>query len=258
MPHSKTLLVRPPSSRMAEGQITHIAKPTSVSHERAQAQWEAYVDIYRAEGWTVVEVPVADDCPDCVFIEDAVVMFGNTAVITAPGTPSRAAEPVAVEAAIRAALPDVCVARIEGTGTLDGGDVLKVGKDVYVGLGVRTNAEGVRQLRRIVHAEGYCLHAVPVTKALHLKSAVTALPDGTVIGWLPIVDNPSIFPRFMPVPEEHGVAVVVLSDEHVLMSNDAPETTKLLERMGFTVTTVGISEFEALEGCVTCLSVRVR
>jgi dimethylargininase len=62
----------------------------------------------------------------------------------------------------------------------------------------------------------------------------------------------------MPIPEEHGVAVVVLSDEHVLMSSDAPETTKLLQRMGYTVTTASISEFEALEGCVTCLSVRVR
>ncbi|BEI86497.1 hypothetical protein CcaverHIS002_0607840 [Cutaneotrichosporon cavernicola] len=231
---NKTLLVRAPSSRMAEGQITHIAKPSSVSHEDALKQWAAYIDIYRSEGWTIVEVPVADDCPDSVFIEDTVVMFGNTAVIAAPGTPSRAPEPVEVEKAIRKALPHIKVHKIEGEGTLDGGDVLKVGKDVY--------------LRRIVHAEGYTLHAVPVTKALHLKSAVTALPDGTVIGWMPIVDNAGIFPRFMPIPEEHGVAVVVLSDEHVLMSNDAPETTNLLQRMGYKVTTVGISEFEALEG----------
>ncbi|CAK9782689.1 dimethylargininase [Cutaneotrichosporon oleaginosum] len=254
----KTLLVRPPSSRLAEGQITHIAKPASVSYTAALAQWQAYLDIFRAEGWAVVQVPVADDCPDCVFVEDAVVMFGDVAVITAPGTPSRAAEPVAVEAAIRARLPHIRVHSITGDGTLDGGDVLKVGKDVYVGLGGRTNGEGIKQLRRIVHAEGYTLHAVPVTKALHLKSAVTALPDGTVIGYLPIVDNPHIFPRFMPIPEEHGVAVVVLSDEHVLMSSDAPETAALLRRMGYTVTTAGISEFEALEGCVTCLSVRVR
>lgn len=166
---NKTLLVRPPSSRMAEGQITHIDKPTAVSHSNALKQWAAYVDIYRSEGWTIVEVPVADDCPDCVFIEDTVVMFGNSVVITAPGTATRAAEPAAVEKAIREALPHITVHKIEGEGTLDGGDVLKVGKDVYVGLGGRTNAEGIRQLRRIVHAEGYTLHAVPVTKALHLS-----------------------------------------------------------------------------------------
>lgn len=171
MTTTKTLLVRKPSSRMAEGQITHIAKPTKVSHAAALEQWAAYVDIYRAEGWNIVEVPVADDCPDCVFIEDTLVMFGNTAVITAPGTPSRAPEPVEVEAVLRKALPHVTVHRIEGEGTLDGGDVLKVGKDVYVGMGGRTNGEGIRQLRRIIQAEGYTLHAVPVTKALHLSES---------------------------------------------------------------------------------------
>jgi dimethylargininase len=163
---------------MAEGQITHIAKPTAVSHSAALTQWAAYVDIYRQAGWKIVEVPVADDCPDCVFIEDTVVMFGNTAVITAPGTPSRAPEPAAVEKAIREQLPEIKVAKIEGEGTLDGGDVLKVGKDVYVGLGGRTNGEGIRQLRRIVHAEGYTLHAVPVTKALHLSES------GWASGWV--------------------------------------------------------------------------
>lgn len=168
---NKTLLVRAPSSRMAEGQITHIAKPTKVSHENALKQWKNYVDVYRSEGWNVVEVPVAEDCPDCVFIEDTIVMFGNTAVITAPGTASRAPEPVEVEKALRAALPSIKVHKIEGEGTLDGGDVLKVGKDVYVGMGRRTNGEGIRQLRRIVQAEGYSLHAVPVTKALHLSES---------------------------------------------------------------------------------------
>lgn len=170
-PHNKTLLVRPPSSRMADGCITHIAKPTEVSHDNALMQWKAYVDIYRAEGWDIVEVPVAEDCPDCVFIEDTIVMFGNTAVITAPGTASRAPEPVEVDKVLRAALPNIKVHKIEGEGTLDGGDVLKVGKDVYVGMGGRTNGEGIRQLRKIVQAEGYSLHAVPVTKALHLSKS---------------------------------------------------------------------------------------
>jgi dimethylargininase len=99
---------------------------------------------------------------------------------------------------------------------------------------------------------------VPVTRVLHLKSAVTALPDGTVIGYPPLVDDPGVFPQFLAVPEPHGTAVVVLDDETVLMSAAAPQTESLLRGRGLTVLTVPITEFEKLEGCVTCLSVRLR
>jgi dimethylargininase len=99
---------------------------------------------------------------------------------------------------------------------------------------------------------------VPVTKALHLKTAVTALPDGTVIGYEPLVDNVTIFDRFLPVPEAHGTAVVVLSDDTVLMSSSAPQSVALVQDLGYKVVQVDVSEFEKLEGCVTCLSVRIR
>jgi dimethylargininase len=105
---------------------------------------------------------------------------------------------------------------------------------------------------------GYTVVGVPVTKALHLKTAVTALPDGTVIGYEPIVDEPRLFERFLPVPEAHGTAVVVLDEETVLMSASAPQSIALIEDLGYTVVPVEISEFEKLEGCVTCLSIRVR
>jgi dimethylargininase len=93
---------------------------------------------------------------------------------------------------------------------------------------------------------------------LHLKSAVTALPDGTVIGFAPLVDDPSLFHRFLPVPEAAGAAVVVLSDDTVLMSASAPRSAELVAGLGYRVLTTEITEFEKLEGCVTCLSVRVR
>jgi dimethylargininase len=93
---------------------------------------------------------------------------------------------------------------------------------------------------------------------LHLKSAATALPDGTVIGWPPNVDDPGVYPEFLPVPEEHGTAVVGLAAERVLISADAPRTAQLLASRGLAVERVALSEFEKLEGCVTCLSVRVR
>ncbi|MDR6613980.1 MULTISPECIES: dimethylargininase [unclassified Leifsonia] len=251
----KVALVRIPAGNLAEGLVTHIDRQP-VDAERADAQWDAYVAALSEAGWQTVEVASADSMADSVFVEDTAVVFGDTAVITLPGAESRRAEVVGTEAALRA--QGLHLERIEAPGTLEGGDVLKVGSTVYVGRGGRTNAEGIRQLRALVAPLGYTVVAVPVTKALHLKTAVTALPDGTIIGYEPIVDDPRVFERFLPVPEAHGTAVVVLSDDTVLMSSSAPQSVALVEDLGYTVIQVDISEFEKLEGCVTCLSIRIR
>ena len=105
---------------------------------------------------------------------------------------------------------------------------------------------------------GYTVTAVPMTKALHLKSALTALPDGTIIGYEPVVDDPSTFPSFVGVPEEPGAHVVILDDDLLLMSSAAPRTAAMCSDRGYRLELVDISEYEKLEGCVTCLSVRVR
>jgi dimethylargininase len=150
------------------------------------------------------------------------------------------------------------IAHITEPGTLDGGDVLKHGGTVWVGQGGRTNAEGLRQLTEHLEPLGAQVVAVPTTKVLHLKSAVTALPDGTVIGYPPLVDDPEVFDVFLPVPEEAGSHVVLLDDDTLLMSASAPRTAAMLRERGYRVVTVDITEYEKLEGCVTCLSVRLR
>jgi dimethylargininase len=253
----KIALVRIPASNLAEGELTHLDR-TPVDTELADSQWEKYVAALEAEGFTTVEVESADTHADSGFVEDAVVMLGNTAVLTSPGAESRRGEVAGVERALTALEADLSVARIESPGTLDGGDVLKVGATIYVGRGGRTNAEGVRQFRAIANPLGFEVVAVPVSRVLHLKSAVTALPDGTVIGYAPLVEHPELFTRFLAVPEETGAAVVVLSPDAVLMSASAPLTAALIEDLGYRVVTVDVSEFEKLEGCVTCLSVRIR
>lgn len=252
---TKVALVRAPASTLADGLVTHI-KRKQVDLELADQQWDGYVAALNAAGWQTVEVAPRDDLADSVFVEDTVVMLGKLAVITNPGADSRKPEVEATEAA----LVDlgVKIDRIVSPGALDGGDVLKVGKTIYVGRGGRTNGEGIRQLRAIAATQGYTVVAVPVTKALHLKTAVTALPDGTVIGYPPLVDDQGIFERFLPVPEAHGTAVVVLAPDTVLMSSSAPKSAELFRELGYRVITVDISEFEKLEGCVTCLSVRLR
>jgi len=248
-------IVRAPADTLADGQLTHLER-VPVDLELANAQWDEYVALLSNAGWDIVEVPVATAQPDSVFVEDTMVLFGDTAVIGSPGADSRAGEIVEAERTVTEL--GLTIRHIEMPGTLDGGDVLKVGRTVYVGRGGRTNAEGIRQLRALVTPLGYTLVAVPVTKALHLKSAVTALPDGTVIGYAPLVDDPSVFGRYLAVPEAEGVAVVVLADDTVLMSSAAPKSAALIADLGYRVLTADISEFEKLEGCVTCLSVHVR
>ncbi len=249
-------LVRIPASNLSDAELTHIDR-IPVNSDLADQQWDNYCAALDAEGWETIEVPAAPDMADSVFIEDSVVMFGELAVITRPGAESRSGEIVGAEQAVRE-LGGLQIERIEAPGTLDGGDVLKVGKTVYVGRSLRTNAEAIRQLRVLLTPHGYTVVAVPLTKALHLKTSVTALPDGTVIGWAPFVDHPELFDRFLAMPEEAGAAVVVLSADTVLMSASAPRSAALIADLGYRVVTVDISEFEKLEGCVTCLSVRVR
>ncbi|MFE5188990.1 dimethylarginine dimethylaminohydrolase family protein [Streptomyces sp. NPDC056628] len=202
---SKKALVRRPGPRLAEGLVTHVER-TEVDVDLALDQWEAYAGALRAHDWETIEVDPADDCPDSVFVEDTVVMYRNVALIARPGAESRRPETEGVEEAV--ASLGCSVNWIWEPGTLDGGDVLKVGDTVYVGRGGRTNAAGVQQLRAAFEPLGARVIAVPVSKVLHLKSAITALPDGTILGHEPVA--------------------------------------------------VDISEFEKLEGCVTCLSVRMR
>ncbi|MEU4388604.1 dimethylargininase [Promicromonospora sp. NPDC023805] len=251
----RTLLVRPPSARLADGELTHLER-VPVDADLAAQQWQRYVEVFRGYGWDVRAVPAAEAHPDGVFVEDAVVVFDDLAVLTRPGALTRRGEVESARPVVEAVVTEL--AQITEPGTLEGGDVLKVGRTVYVGRTARTNAEGAAQLRALLEPRGWRVVEVPVTRVLHLKSAVTALPDGTIIGYAPLVEDAGVFDAFVPVPEAEGSAVVVLDESTVLMSAAAPATTELLRGRGLTVLTTPVTEFEKLEGCVTCLSVRVR
>jgi len=252
---NRRALVRRPGPCLAEGLLTHIDR-VPVDVDLAFRQWDGYVAALQAEGWETIEVPPAPGCPDSVFVEDTVVMYDDLAVITRPGADERKPETPATEQVLRDL--GYRIAHVEAPGTLDGGDVLKHDGTVWVGLGGRTNQAGVDQLARHLAPYDAEVVGVPLTKALHLKSAVTALPDGTVVGFEEIVDDPTVWSRFLAVPEEPGAHVVLLDDSTVLMSTSAPETRRLYEERGLRVVAVDMTEFEKLEGCVTCLSVRLR
>lgn len=246
-----TVLVRAPSSRLDEGIVTHIRR-TPVDVALARVQHAAYSDALATCGWMTQQVPAAEDCPDSVFIEDTVVICEDLAVLTRPGAPVRRAEVAGVAGIIRSL--GLRTASINEPGTLDGGDVLQVGHTVYVGSGGRTNGAGIRQLRELLAPLGRTVIAVPLGEVLHLKSAVTALPDGTFL-LLPDLVPASLFPAVRPVEEDAGCHVVPLGGDRVLIAASAPRTAELLDEVGFTPVVVDISEFEKLEGCVTCLSV---
>jgi dimethylargininase len=245
-------LVRPPSSRLGDGIVTHVAR-TEVDPALAADQHARYVDALAAAAWTIREAPAADELPDSAFIEDTMVVCDGLAVLARPGAVERRPEVEGAEVAVREL--GLEVARIEAPGVLDGGDVLQVGATVYVGRGGRTNGEGVRQLR--AHLRGRTVVPVPLGAVLHLKSAVTALPDGTIVCADRSVLDTSPLPGLRDVPEEGGAHVVLLGEGRVLMAASAPRTAELFDDWGFDVVVVDISEFERMEGCVTCLSVLI-
>lgn len=249
----RVALVRAPSPRLADGITTHITREP-VDADLARRQHAAYRAALESTGWEVVDVDPADDLPDGVFIEDMLVVSGGLAVVTRPGAPERRPETTGAENAARALGLDVV--HIEEPGTLDGGDVLQVGDTVYVGRGGRTNFAGVDQLRRHLEPRGKRVVPVTLRGVLHLKSAVTALPDGVLLA-LPHHLDLDALPPVLPVEEESGCHVVPLDDDRVLIAASAPRTAALIRELGFTPVVVDISEYEKREGCVTCLNVLI-
>ena len=244
-------LVRRPSDRLAEGIVTHIDR-RPVDIVAARRQHDAYRAALTTVGWTVTEVALAADHPDSVFVEDTVVVCDGLAVLTRPGAESRVAEVAGTEVAVRELGLDI--ARIEPPGTLDGGDVLQVGRTVYVGVGGRTNHAGVAQLRDHLAPMGREVFPVSLRRVLHLKSAITALPDGTLVALPDLIDT-SVLPPVQAVSEEAGCHVVPLGGDDVMIAASAPRTAEWLASRGFNPVVVDVGEFEKLEGCVTCLCV---
>lgn len=250
-------MVRRPSPRLADGLVTHIAKQT-IDVNLAMQQWDGYVAALHDAGWDTVEAPFVNS-PDAAFIEDQVVVYKTRAVLTRSGAPERRDEQVGLGDVLRDNGYDIF--EMDAPATLDGGDVLKHGSTLWVGDGGdagRSNDTGRAMLHDVFSPIGGTVVAVPNTASLHLKSSVTALPDGTVIGYDPIVDPAYTWPNYLGMPEEPGAHVVLLGGKDLLISAAAPQSVALLETRGWHCHTVDISEFEKLEGCVTCLSVRLR
>jgi dimethylargininase len=248
-------LTRDVSPAIAQCELTHLDR-TPIDLEVARAQHEAYEQCLATAGCVIHRVEADVDTPDSVFIEDIAIVFDEIAVITRPGAASRRAETPPVAEAVARHRP---VRRIEPPGTLDGGDVLRVGRTVFVGCSERTNSAGIGQLRCALRPLGYDVREVEVRGCLHLKSAVTAVSDELLLVnrvWVPGADLTG-FELLEVHPEEpYGANVLRLADR-VIHAAAFPRTRDRLEHRGVRVQSVDMSELAKAEGAVTCCSILI-
>ncbi len=223
----------------------------------ARRQHDAYRATLERVGAQVVVLDANVAYPDAVFVEDTAVVLDEVAVVTSMGALSRREEPRGIEPELRRHRSEIV--RVALPATLEGGDVLRVGRTVFVGLTSRTNAAGVEALESVTRRFGYDLRRVRVTGCLHLKTGCTALPDGCLLvnpRWIDERDLDSF--AILHVPEaEPGAANVALVGARVIMSSAHARTIDLVRARGFEPDVVDLSEFAKAEGSVTCLSILV-
>ena len=233
-------------------ELTHLQR-SLIDVALAREQHHAYEQALRTLGCEVESLPEEPELADSVFVEDTAIVLDDVAVITRPGAPSRRAETAAIAAALEKYRELV---RIEAPGTLDGGDVLRVGRSLYVGASSRSNASGIEQLATLLLPFGYRVLRVPMHGCLHLKSAVTQVAvDQLLINSRHVERKEFQGMRFIEVDEsEPSGANALLIGEDVVYAASHPRTAEILERHGIRVHTVTISETEKAEGGVTCCS----
>jgi dimethylargininase len=220
---------------------------------RAEEQHAAYNESLRRAGAVVEVLPADPTLPDSVFVEDTAVVFDEAAVVTRPGTPLREREVPAIEAALSAYRE---LLRIVPPATLEGGDVLRLGRHFYVGISSRTNDEGFSQLASIVGGFGYRATPIDVKGCLHLKTAVTALDEESLLvnpSWIDAAALPRVRKLVVPPDEPFGANTLVVNGA-VHLSARWKRTKELVEKSGFSVRSLDVSEFEKAEAGLTCLS----
>ncbi|GAB3366637.1 N(G),N(G)-dimethylarginine dimethylaminohydrolase [Lysobacter rhizosphaerae] len=245
-------ITREVSPSLGDCQLTHVAR-TPIDVARADAQHRAYQRALSALGCRVLVLEAEPSMPDAVFVEDVAIVLDEVAVMTRPGAESRRGEGASVAELLRRYRP---LRAIEAPGTLDGGDVLRVGRTLYVGQSGRSNAEGSAQLQAAIEEFGYHVQSVPIHGCLHLKSAVTALRDDTLLlqpAWIDAASFPGFAIIEVDPAEEHAANILRIGDVAV-MPACFPRTAQRIRDAGFEVVTVDVTELQKAEGATTCCS----
>ena len=249
-------VTRAVSPALGRCELSHIER-TPIDVALAITQHHQYLRALDAAGCRVLTLPEQAGLPDSVFVEDVAIVLDEVAVMTRPGAPSRRPEVASVAELLRHHRP---LEAIEEPGTLDGGDVLRIDRRLYVGQSARSNTDGIAQLRKLLAAHGYAVQGVAMRHCLHLKSAVTALDEHTVLLQPAWVDR-GCFADFRIIevdPGEAHAANVLRIDDALIMPANFPRTRQRLLDAGFKVTAVDVSELQKAEGAVTCCSLVFR
>ncbi len=245
-------IVRELSASMGNCELSFVDR-AEIDMDLARRQHAAYQQALVDSGCRVIVLPAEDAMPDAVFVEDVAIVLDEVAIMTRPGAESRRGEGRAVAAALSAHRP---LRAIEAPGTLDGGDVMRVGRTLYVGQSARSNAAAVAQLREFIAAFGYTVESVPIRDCLHLKSAVTAVADHSLLvnpDWVDV----NAFSGFRLIeidPQEPHAANALRIGDSLIYPSCFPRTQARLQAAGIKVDALDVSELQKAEGAVTCCS----
>jgi dimethylargininase len=245
-------LTREVSSTIEACQLTHVAR-APIDAEVARAQHRSYEDCLADLGCRIQHLAPEPHLPDAVFVEDTAVVLDEMAIVTRPGAAPRRAE---TESVSRALATYRRLRRIEPPGTLDGGDVLRVGRVLYVGLSTRTNENAIQQLREHVEPLGYAVRPVAVNGCLHLKSAVTQVALDTLLlnrAWVDARQFKGLELLDIAPAEPMGANALLVGDT-VLCSAAHEKTLERLRQRGISVKSLDMSELAKAEGGLTCCS----
>lgn len=252
----KNVIVKTPCSKVTEGITSaNLGKPV---YEKALVQHAAYVEALKGCGVNVTLLPPDEEYPDSCFVEDAAVLAEKCAIVTNPGAPTRKGEIIAMEPVLESFYDSSVIEHISAPGTLEGGDVMRIGDCFYVGLSARTNREGIRQFAAILKKYGYDCKEVPLQKVLHLKTGVNYLADNVMLVSGEFIDKPefSAFTKIVVPEDESYAANCIYVNGTVLVPEGFPKVEKAVRDAGFPVVTVDTSEFRKIDGGLSCLSLR--
>jgi len=247
-------IVRTPCQAMVNGISTaNLGRP---DYQKALAQHLDYIEALKECGLQVTVLPPDENFPDSTFVEDVALMTPHCAILTNPGAPSRTLETQSILSVIREFYADVEI--IEAPGTVEGGDVMMVGEHFYIGLSERTNQAGADQMINILERHGMKGSVVDLTGVLHLKTGLGYLENNNLLACGEFLNKPEFqqYNLLQVDAEEAYAANSVWVNESVLVPEGFPKTSALIESAGYKVREVDVSEFQKLDGGLSCLSLR--
>ena len=247
-------IVRTPCRAMVDGISTaNLGRP---DYQKALAQHTDYIEALKECGLQVTVLPPDDNFPDSTFVEDAALMTPHCAILTNPGAPTRTLETRSMLPVIREFYEKVEI--IEPPGTVEGGDIMMVGNHYYIGLSERTNQAGAEQLIAILEGYGMQGSVVELTEVLHLKTGLGYLENNNLLACGEFLSKPEFqqYNLLQVDPKDAYSANSVWVNGTALVPTGFPKTSALIASAGYNIREVDVSEFQKLDGGLSCLSLR--